>query len=297
MVDLDFIDVEPLPDELAHSVIARLAFENCCDSSTLIAKLARFYGAPSSATYVSVVAQALGYESNEFLRKHTLYPLLHAVARGSKVINFADRTVGFRTFFGPKVNSAATYCARCSELDTTTHSISFWRRVHHLPSVDWCPVHLRGLENFPRSEIEFATSDVKVVGEAIVSIEGTEHSKNPVLRRYGALLMAWMERDVSYRSSDACDLIIDACLSQGLSVAKGDSQRLLSDALVDSLPQSWLQKFMPGLANKTEGKPHPNLDLYLERAFTSLPIKTVALLLAYLVRSVESIESNLSRNS
>ncbi|KAB0330445.1 hypothetical protein F3B38_01300 [Janthinobacterium lividum] len=297
MAHLDFIDVEPLPDELAHSIIARLAFLNCCDSDTLIAKLARFYGIPKSSSHVSVVAQTLGYRNAEFLKMHTLHPLLYAVDRGTNLVDIVNRRAGFRTFFGPKINTAANYCARCSELDRHVHSMSFWRRAHHLPSVDWCPVHYCGLESYRMLHTEYPTSDSKTVGAPTVYVEGTEHAANPVLRRYSALLMVWREKEVPYRSRDICDLILDACLHQGIGITKGDSQSLLSDALVEALPHSWLVKFMPRLSNKTKGTVDWVLDKYLEQRFAYLTIKMVALLLSYLFDSIETIDSHLNMGS
>lgn len=289
---MDFIDVRPLPDELAHSILARLAFVNCCDSDTLIAQLTRFYGISRSANQVSVVAQALGLEPAEFLKKHTLYPLLHAVDRGSKVVALANRTQGFRDFFGPKVNASAKYCALCLELDRQVHSITFWRRAHHLPSVDWCPVHFCGLESYRIDHSEYPTSDPRTVGAPTVFNEGTEHAANPVLRRYSALLMVWRESELPYRSRDVRDLVHGACLRQGLGFSEGDSRSLLSDALVGALPHSWLVKFMPRLSSKAIGKVDL-LDLYAQRSFEDLTVNVVALLLAYLFDSVATIKTQL----
>ena len=154
---VDFVEVEPLPDELAHSILARLAFQNCCDSNTVIAKLARFYGIPKSENHFSVVSQALGYQNSAFLKKHTLYPLMRAVDRGT-LIDLAKRTVGFRAFFGPKTNAAAFYCPRCSDMELDGNSVMFWRRAHHLPSVDWCPTHFCSLEQYAGTASEYPTS-------------------------------------------------------------------------------------------------------------------------------------------
>lgn len=142
------VKVIPFPDELAHSVIVRVALANCCHPELVIPSLRTLLQLPPTVNPVVVLAAGLSMDSDILLGRHTMHPLHYAVERNSALVPLSSRRNGFQALFGPKSAATARYCESCSLEEGGTCAVPFWRRKHHLPAVDWCPTHFTPLRSW-----------------------------------------------------------------------------------------------------------------------------------------------------
>lgn len=286
----EIVRVLPLPDELAHSIIVRVAFANCCHPELVIPSLRTLLHLPRTVNPVVVLAAGLSMDSDILLARHTMHPLHYAVARNSALVPLSSRKNGFQALFGPKSAAAARYCESCSLLESGTCGVPIWRRQHHIPAVEWCPRHLTPLRAWPR---ELAAPFFRHSPRALSEIPATEVAssvENAVLRRYGRLLTSWLDRRAPYPSQKVCEVIMAECRRQNIRCSKDGSAPLLSDVLLGMLPKTWVHRHMPHLASKKAGVAHPGFDNFGSLSSDGFPTASLALFLAALFSSVSEIE-------
>lgn len=284
------VKVIPFPDELANSVIVRVALANCCDPELVIPNLRTLLQLPPKVNPVVVLAAGLGLDGHILLSRHTMYPVHYAVDRSSALVPLSSRTNGFQALFGPKSAATARYCESCALADGGTRAAPSWRRKHHLPTVDWCPVHLTPLRPWSG---EFAGHFFTHSQQSLSEIAATEVAslvENPVLRRYGRLLTSWLDLHVPYSSQKVCEVILAECRRQNIRCSEDGSAPLLSDVLLGILPKTWVHRHMPRLATKEPGVAHLGLDNLGKLSSDGLPTPRLALFLAALFSSISEID-------
>ncbi|NHZ82705.1 hypothetical protein F2P44_26000 [Massilia sp. CCM 8695] len=285
-----FVKVIPFPDELAHSIIARVALANCCHSELVISSLRTLLQLPPTDNPVFVLAAGLSMDRDILLTRHTMHPLHYAVARNSALVPLSSRKNGFQALFGPKSAATARYCELCFLAERGTCVIPSWRRKHHLPAVDWCPVHFTPLRAW---STELAAPFFRHSQQGLfehLDAEVASSVENAVLRRYGQLLTSWLDRSVPYSSLKVCKVILAECHRQNIRCSKEGSAPLLSDILLSKLPPTWVHRHMPHLANKKAGIAHPKFDTLGTSSSDSFPTASLALILAALFASISDID-------
>jgi len=149
---------KPLPDELLGSVWLRSARTAGVPLKTAARWLTGNRGwSPVllGCGNIGHIADALGTSSDELLWSHTVFPyasalfseptflqtLRIALGKGERGAGFSSVVQGVSSYVPLR-----RFCQSCVKEDRRCWGESYWRRMHHLPGVLFCPVHLEPLQ-------------------------------------------------------------------------------------------------------------------------------------------------------
>jgi hypothetical protein len=93
-------------------------------------------------------AVVLAYSANisieQFIRKHSLLPVLRAVTQKDPEVAHGDSSrldiiqqYGLRTWLG----NIARYCSECIKEDANLLGFPYWHQSHQFPGIYWCMKH------------------------------------------------------------------------------------------------------------------------------------------------------------
>ncbi|MBP1205782.1 hypothetical protein JOD97_003844 [Duganella sp. 1411] len=284
------------PDELLAGVVGRLCVINgCTGEANLLQGLRLVHGLPDSTPTLHVLAEHFWSTPHQIAFGHTLLPLQRAISahagtkREESVVSshVASSNISFR----PKVEARS--CIRCVKDAIDTDKPSYWRRVHNMHTVDWCLEHQIPLIRFPLSTFELLPADAVELHEGNLCMAPLEIAPNSVLGRYAELLRRWLNRNTAYSSIALNKVIQEGCRQRGLRFSQAGKRRLLSDLAKDVLPQDWVERFWPEIANKTQGTYIGRLDGSCKDKHVAYPGPTCALALSILFGSADEIEVRL----
>ncbi|MCE4554243.1 TniQ family protein [Roseateles cellulosilyticus] len=285
---------EPQPDELLDGWLGRCSVMHSCTSiANLIAGLRMVTGLPVPATVLDVIAASLGLTPQEVLFRHTTLPAQRA---------FSARAVGIEKQSTEKLSSSgvtrrsdveALACPHCAQEDAARGGLSYWRRMHHLPGVDWCPVHQEALVRFTPTAFEKRPSDVlaQTAGERCAVPAAIDGSS--ALGRYAELMVRWLQRSSVYSCTALNRVVYEGCRAMGLRCSQVGKRLLVSDLVKQRLPTEWLALYWPDVLSKAPAAYLPRLDGPSRDKHVGYPGATCALVLAALFESVDDIQRQL----
>jgi hypothetical protein len=160
-------------------------------------------------------------------------------------------------------------------------------------TVDWCLEHQIPLMQFPLSAFELIPADAIELHEADPCKIPSEIAPDSVLGRYAELLRRWLDRHATYSSMAMNKVIQEGCRKRGLRFSQTGKRPLLSDLAKEVLPQDWMERYWPEVANKAPGTYVGRLDGPCKDKHVAYPGPTCALALAILFKSVDEIQERL----
>jgi hypothetical protein len=97
----------------------------------------------SSNEDITAIAWAAGVSRSTLIDSHSTVPYLRAFDVTNDLDPKWERAVmGFSDGRRPTASKfAPAFCKECVRTDNLTHGMPYWRRVHQLPKIDWCPRH------------------------------------------------------------------------------------------------------------------------------------------------------------
>lgn len=252
----------PLPDEPMKAFVGRMKRHNVCTSDAeLFSQLASYMSIgvdnPAKVNPISFLAEVYGVNALFFARQHTMLPFSKCVGwfdRGSgEVADFASDKYLRAVLRSP--GSQANLCPDCVKEDLDFRGISYWRRTHQLPGIDWCSKHGVALRRYDGGgPLELSPVSALSSSEKIAAEEQAVARDHPLIARYVRIaegLLAEVERP--YHVADVSILIRDWAKQQDLRVALNGKRPLLSDLVAKSYPNSWLALHFPGSQKKEAG--------------------------------------------
>jgi hypothetical protein len=158
--------LDPYPDEILYSTWARYSDQARITSATEV--LQELFENSNAHPIVDLPCH-LGnfyrrlpfghhYTIDYFIDQHTLLPLYRPFIPQSRFealreqMIMGDGQAIHRRAEGNSQTSRTTclrYCPRCMQVDKETYGECYWHRIHQLPGVVICPVHLAFIENSP----------------------------------------------------------------------------------------------------------------------------------------------------
>ena len=151
--------VSPYTDELLYSVLARQQMRLGVTDSRSMLQLTFGNGSRIASVHLQGGLHALewlsGGDSNTVLVKLTLFPYFASLLSSTRRDALATRLSNGRgeaLFFSLGMAASRIVrrpwlrlCPRCSEQDRTERGETYWRRVHQLPGIEFCPWHSASL--------------------------------------------------------------------------------------------------------------------------------------------------------
>lgn len=252
---MDIARVTPALDEMAAGLLGRIAYANACpDLTTAAAGLRVTLGMPNSSWLMGLAAH-LGQTPAEFSSRHTLVPVTRAVSthvgtdKEAKV--FASFLLKWNHVLRPGIT--ARYCPDCVRDDAQAGHGSYWRRLHHLPMVDWCQRHRAPLVE--ASPLAFMLRPGEVGPDFVGHRLERDHDleDGAVLSRFFLIQQHWLGRQEPLSSVAIQRTLQEGCRRHGLRSGQTGNRPLLTDMARDVVPLGWLKRHMPEVANKSTG--------------------------------------------
>lgn len=243
---------ELLPDEFAGGYCGRIRILNGIHDykRTMMALRSELgmAGTLGGDPTVSVLAAAARIRIDTFVREHSLTVFHRAVTHknhnkphGSPT----ERTLLRRSWWKGS-GKLAFHCWQCEKEDFNFWGYSYWRRIHQIPGLDWCPKH--GVPLHGTSILAFEKLPLVDRGRSTVVAAGDE--SHPIIRRYIDIALGLLDLPKPIPSPRLAPRLGHVSRSQGCRTSRSGRRRLLSDRIRDEVPHSWLVRHFPDIANK-----------------------------------------------
>lgn len=284
------------PDELLAGLWGRICAANGCDISPLTLNgLQAVLEIPSSFGMVPVVAKLLGCSPMEVIHRHTLNQVYRAFSahvgtpREAEILREASQGRGINI----RRESAAMTCPACIAEDRAAGRGSYWRRLHHLPGVEWCLLHRVPLVRMTAEAYQWSPmAATAMFGKTRCDAAAIEPGS--VLDRYAGLLARWMHRTTALPCEALNRVVQDGCSKHELRVSQAGKRELVSDLAKRMVPSDWLERHWPEILAKKHAQYVAKLDGVAKDRHVAYTGPSCALALAVLFGSLEEIDNRLA---
>ncbi len=120
------------------------------------------------------LVRVTGLDLETLLKKHTHMGYMRYVSTeffGQDISRHGDVMTNTRVLSGVTPLSGARMCVDCTKDDADRYGVSYWRRIHQLPGIDFCIRHGKGLSNF-RAYVDIHNLPMKFLKEPTIDEEG-----------------------------------------------------------------------------------------------------------------------------
>lgn len=284
------------PDELLAGLWGRICAANGCDVSPLTLNgLQAVLEIPRSFGMVPVVARLLGCSPMEVIHRHTLHQVYRAFSahvgtpREAEILREASQGRGINM----RRESAAMTCPACIAEDREAGRGSYWRRLHHLPGVDWCLLHRVPLVRMAAEAHQWSPmAAMSMLGQTCGDVAAIEPGS--VLDRYAGLLVRWMHRTTAMPCEVLNRVVRDGCGMHELRIGQAGKRELVSDLAKRTVPSDWLERHWPEILTKKHAQYVAKLDGVAKDRHVAYTGPSCALVLAVLFDSPEEIDDRLA---
>ena len=235
-----------------------------------------------------LLAQATRMQLAKFVTKHTLAPFHFAFSAAPDIKHSEGINLYLQNWYGTKRPiTTANFCSLCANGDLHALGYSYWRRIHHLPGMNYCPAHnirltiavrLAPFSNMPHRYIDPA------------EMQTSTSRLNAVIRRYGNFCQQILSKNAPLDLNYLKRLVGHWIAKMGLySGNRGTYRPTLADVAAQILPTKWLIQNFSGDYPRS-GKYHLALINRIAKEFEMVPAQHYALAMA-LIASPEAKEA------
>lgn len=254
----------PLADEIATGYKGRIIRFNGWSSETeamrfLLSWLCKEKTyQKSNLARLQLLAVVAGMEIAEFVRKHTVLPLLRAVAGKLPIVPHGslERPTLLWTHAMRELRSGAYFCLQCVDDDSEKFGVPYWHRQHQLPGLYWCPWHKASLSwvetshTFLSSPTNYLDSHYRIPGQWADAIRN-----DPFVNRFIDICLLFFDRAQPLDELNLGRAALVRAAELGLHSGHGEiTKPLLSDLINQRFPSKWLNSIVPGLPAKKTGE-------------------------------------------
>ena len=252
----------PLPDEPLKAFVSRMKRHNVCSSDTelfgrLAACMSIEVGEPSKINPIEFLAEVYGVKPLFLMRQHTMLPFTKFVQwfdrGGGEVADLSNHKYVRSAWRSPQ--NHAYLCPKCVAEDLDFTGITYWRRVHQLPGVDWCSRHDVALHRCEESDAFERSPMFMLDSSSALDIEQVAKARDhQLIGRYARIAEGLLaEVTQPFHIADVSILIRDWAKEQDLRVSINGKRPLLSDRVADFFPETWLASHFPLSVRKEAG--------------------------------------------
>lgn len=261
-----------LPDEFCRGYKGRLQAINLHASPTDIIRHLRMHLNLHTEPEAVVLANASGLRPEAFIKQHTLLPFFRAVAIQYSHVKHGDPAspAVIKHTAMKSAAQGAFLCPDCIAEDRNFWGISYWRRTHQLPGIDWCLKHRTPLHVAPSIKaFDFLPGDI--AEEAYPLPNGTLFLENAALQRYAEIAAGLLEFDQPLSPLVTGLVLMKRATNIGLPLSIQNKRPLLSYTILEQLPHLWLFAHYPMLQNKAPERIHRALEIATQHCHSSIP--------------------------
>lgn len=282
-----------MPGEFIDGYLLRLGKINYIKKKAkTIAKLRALQSQGISSDEVQtplLLSNVLGISIEDFLKYHTLWPILSSIISNEQSKLLENLHVGKLNKEFIKSKSVLKACRLCANEDVEFHGFSYWRKEHQLPGYQRCSKHNHQLDEF--DSITF-NSPYEAIKNSSGPVDVDIYSDNQAINNYMTIVDAWASSMKPIYHLTMTNMMQTKAKELDLVWSLKSKKKLASDLVFESFPLSWLEKIIPNTLVKVEGSYFGLID----RLFTPQPKASRSCLYA-LVLSVLYDDPNQALNA
>lgn len=252
--------VEPLPDEpaLAHLRRWMLVGGYRTEEAFSAAQFAELHlgaGGQKRHGLLHYLAGGSGLSPREYAKRHSLLAVLNPVARLGHDYPYGDEPeTEERERDGLRLPRSRAYvCPRCIDGDLRTRRFSWYRRVHQLIGVDWCPAHgvplVQSLEERSFDSLPHILRESGLLSEPVVDAGPPTEG---FTRRFLDIATGMLDRERPAIRENLHEVLCRKATSLGITATGTGGRRLLSDVIVELAEEGWLLRNVPSFHGKAQ---------------------------------------------
>ncbi len=263
------IIVKPLDDELAEGHRQRhMHIFGFTSDEQQREYLRAYYGQKKKRSErmpdAFLLAISAGMTPDEYVRRHTMLPPTRVAAWSSLKSVLPDTAWNIAAIkFGFAIpTSAGRLCLDCINEDRQQQRTSGFRRIHHLPGIDYCPIHRNALYAVS-NEHPFKRMPITWVDKGdlrpIAPIEDTVPDRDWV-ERYRAICLATLYEPAPFLAKALNYELMRMMNGAGYTTDARHPLTNLSDVLLTKIGPQWAAKFLPKIAEKPINRYYTSVD-------------------------------------
>lgn len=204
---------------------------------------------PFKVPGLAEVAILAGMDTEAMVRRHTTVPFVRAVVPDSTFLD-SDGRRNVSTDVTPKLAArwgALRYCPGCVARDRRKYGFAYWRRIHQLPGVFWCPWHKTSLVSCAEKTTYAEEPGDHLTGvDASLGLWPTFSEMPPAVRTYMHLAARTLLKPHPIGSSSMAIRLNAMAHVFHSAVGRGDTMRLrVKTAVEEAFPMQWLARVSP----------------------------------------------------
>jgi len=264
--------VQPMPDEPAIAHAGRVAFfKGVSDKRAMdcwLAKAAAKAGVDERAPRLRQLAAVSGMSSTDYARQHSLLGVMRVAAKPEfMAAHGAEEGDGFSRRLGMLTQKSHAYlCQTCAKEDVEHWRFSWFRRIHQVQGVDWCPSHhlplLKVTAKDPWSHLpQHWIED----GEIEDSHRPDAFEEGGFEARYIEIACELLEKSGPCRADALATALKSRARELKIRTSVAGVKGNLSDRVQEMAPDAWIGGAWPQLQSKAKGRFLEGLDSLLAR--------------------------------
>jgi len=273
---------ELLPDEIDRSYLGRVLRFNQIENNKELLKQVNtcLHDGDDPVEKLSVLealSRISGTKISEFTCNHTTLPLRRSITGTFPKLrhgSLSKRNVLIRS--GTNTAREGAYCCqKCIQNDVDKFGISYWHREHQLPGVFWCSEHHTTLSNIKDENAfhhspDFYASDTISIDKAQISA----FKKSKTIQKFIEISSELLQRDKPLYHKAVAQALKQRAIERKLRNWGGTPDSpLLSDIVLNTFNQRWLEITYPKIKDKKQGKFMHQLDgLFYGKDASKAPI-------------------------
>ena len=198
------------------------------------------------------LAKLLNLQPENFIKHHTLVPLLRSSGNSEKNNHHVDAISAIgNKLFKPHVN----FCEKCIHEDVNYWGFSFWRRFHQLPGVGVCSKHNENLCRVSKDNAMYTQPSLHLEQQQFIRNEtGVIDATNPCVTKFMELINDLMDMSSSINHNALAQLLAAKAKELNLRIHAIGNRSVLSDLIIEKYPSNWIKLHFPTLQLKQMGE-------------------------------------------
>lgn len=249
------------PEELAEGFVARLRIVNGFTSAKdFFNALKEWNPELESIPKVQILAMLCGLPLKDFVCRFTLTPFKRAFGLVGKRFHPHGEDIGGHLKYGTMgvPTGKVSACPDCVWEDINYWGFAYWRRIHQVSGVGWCPKHQTKLVVDDKSALN--TFPDQIINLTLTTTQDTNSRPPAIVQRYTDIVDHALDRKAPINVRILQQVVRSEARKCGLRISRRGNKPLLSDLAVSECPNEWLMELIPDFHKKKFGHPLAALD-------------------------------------
>lgn len=293
-----------MPDEYWIGYLGRLLIVNGINHKDCVGNIIKFlknlikenyseFLNHSTFTKIAIISET---KNETLLQRHSLIPFLRV--SNSKIYKLSSKKGVYRILSGRFIKKGTYFCKSCVNEDINYRGISYWRRSHQLPGIDWCLKHDCNLCVVIKKNAMLTSPEIYLWDESYSECFIPEEVRqDPIVQKFSDTVQHVADNNILFNSSNIAQILSKKAAELNLNHKNNkDNGKFISDFLVEKIPASWINQHFPNLSQSTRGQFLYEFDDVL-RAKNDVRVVNLLLIISALLQSSNNVLGELSQYS